>query len=149
MNTKNQNIDFLKTDSHNFQESNTKVDINSSSVSSALVIANHKESYCYEYSEVPLWYGKHDNPHHAEATSPSHQSQREIRGEENSHREQAGLGCPLPKRYNTAPRLKGGEINRLAKVWCELLLSQIQEVDNQYGAFGHNPVENKYREFTY
>lgn len=45
MNTETQNIDFLKTDSLNFRESNPKVDKSGSSVSSAFVIANHKERY--------------------------------------------------------------------------------------------------------
>lgn len=45
MNTENQNIDFLKTDSLNFRESNPKVDKKGSSVSSAFVISNHKERY--------------------------------------------------------------------------------------------------------
>lgn len=65
------------------------------------------------------------------AQSCSSITYREISRKPNNSIKQTQLTCPLPNPKDTRPPLIKEEINELAKVWCELLLGQIQEVRNQ------------------
>jgi len=113
MNTKNQNIGFLKTDSHNFQDSNLKVNRNSDDSVSAHTIHLKKNASEEELQEYTVLKGKY--------ISPKDESKREIESENHNPTEKCDLDCPLPKRNKVAPRLKVS-IDFAASQWFQILL---------------------------
>ncbi len=92
---------------------------------------------------------KDDSERLAQGSIPTHIKHKEGYVEETKKTiNKAGLNGQLIQSKDTTPRPTKEEINRLAKAWCELVLGQVMEEQNQQKLIGANSgktAENIYR----